>query len=758
MLQTRFPAARRRREDDGVRPFAAELLEPRTLLSHAPFPDLSLLENPANPVFRLDTTFGTVDIELFSDAAPGTLAAFLDQLSLLDGGAFHRSVPGQLLQVGTFAYGRSEPVSWLPGETILLGGPRAFGGTGERVAPDAPIGPVFVDDLDPAREPLQWTVSINEVFERVRIRDPLHAPEDFARGAAALTFNLRDNPTDPIDTFMPGELFTASRVIGRVLPGPSRDVISMIAGLPTFDASLYGQGRLLNFSELLGLFPVTGGFTPNQPQDMPRVHHSVLVTDAELIKPAGAAEFFVQRLFIPEGFSAPAISEFVPIYNPGPEAVHYQLIARFEDAANVRTALGRDLVIASGTIEPGARGGVTIAGEGVALIPWGSAYALELQSTGPLSATLSHYDFGAATGENFTSDPTAAWLFADVEIGELPDNIDTASFLVWHNTADQAAEIEVVFMPQDGAGEIQTRVLTTGALRRGGLALWQLGLPGGRYAIAVTSSQPLVAAVSQYRTQGDAGASTELGVGGSPSLGGALPMVSLAGGASQVVTIWNPADPRDEHPTDPTAEVTLTFTPVDADLSPVQRVLNVAAGQSVRFDTAEIAAALGDSSFVVRFASTAPVVVRGSRVQSGDVAATGFSPFTARTWRIAEGFMDPARADIDVLEFLGVYNPNGLLTAQTDVTVTFHFTDGSSISLDFSLAPNTHLSLALHEAETLLEQAAAGRNFYSIDVEASLPVVVAFWHYDLTLGGPTPAGGFGTLADPFGDLTPLGGA
>lgn len=70
-----------------------EALESRTLLSDTPFPSLSNLESVNNAVVRIETNFGDIDIELFSNETPLTVLNFLNNYVLtgkLDQTFFHR--------------------------------------------------------------------------------------------------------------------------------------------------------------------------------------------------------------------------------------------------------------------------------------------------------------------------------------------------------------------------------------------------------------------------------------------------------------------------------------------------------------------------------------------------------------------------------------------------------------------------------------------------------------------------------------------
>jgi peptidyl-prolyl cis-trans isomerase B (cyclophilin B) len=58
----------------------------------------------ANPQVELDTTAGKIRVELYPDAAPKTVANFLDYVKAkhYDGTQFHRVIPGFMVQGGGF--------------------------------------------------------------------------------------------------------------------------------------------------------------------------------------------------------------------------------------------------------------------------------------------------------------------------------------------------------------------------------------------------------------------------------------------------------------------------------------------------------------------------------------------------------------------------------------------------------------------------------------------------------------------------------
>ena len=64
----------------------------------------------ANPQVEFDTTAGKIRVELFPDAAPKTVANFLDYVKSkhYDGTQFHRVIPGFMVQGGgPFQIGRA---------------------------------------------------------------------------------------------------------------------------------------------------------------------------------------------------------------------------------------------------------------------------------------------------------------------------------------------------------------------------------------------------------------------------------------------------------------------------------------------------------------------------------------------------------------------------------------------------------------------------------------------------------------------------
>jgi cyclophilin family peptidyl-prolyl cis-trans isomerase len=142
---------------------------------------------------RIETTLGFVDVELFDDGAPVTVANFMNYVNDgdYDNSFFHRSMPGFVLQGGGFTF-----------QNNLY----------DNVPTDAPI----VNEFDPSRSNLRGTLAMAKTA----------AGPDTA--TSQWFFNLSNNSAN-LDTQNGG--FT---VFGRVL-GDGMDVVDAISALPIYD-------------------------------------------------------------------------------------------------------------------------------------------------------------------------------------------------------------------------------------------------------------------------------------------------------------------------------------------------------------------------------------------------------------------------------------------------------------------------------------------------------------------------------------------
>jgi cyclophilin family peptidyl-prolyl cis-trans isomerase len=80
------------------------------LLLQAPVSAAPVQPAPGNPIVDIETSMGTITVELFKDQAPVSVANFLQYVhdAFYPGTVFHRVVPGYVIQGGGFTAGLAE--------------------------------------------------------------------------------------------------------------------------------------------------------------------------------------------------------------------------------------------------------------------------------------------------------------------------------------------------------------------------------------------------------------------------------------------------------------------------------------------------------------------------------------------------------------------------------------------------------------------------------------------------------------------------
>ena len=703
-----------------------EALESRMLLAGAPFPELSDLVNPNNTVVRLDTNFGDIFFELYDVAgpngappAPNTVENFLGYLRRgdYDETFFHRLGLDQ----------NNDPF------VLQGGGFRFIDGTGVSPVPQQAQLP---NEFDPGRSNIVRSIAMAKLGGQ-----PDSATSQFF-------INLKNNTF--LDTQPGSGGFT---VFGRVANDASWDIVMEIRDL-----------QIRNFNNLGGAFaevPVTPDFNPGVG---PTEATLVTIRDMEVVKPANTTNYYTVQVFYPEGFAGSTINEFLPLANTTGETLHYQVIARAETpqgtAQNGFTWF-RDRVLASGTIPAHSRGGITISrfGEGGApspddLVPQGVPYSLEVWATRTITANISHYDFGTSTGESFSEGLATTWAFGEGR--KAGDAVQ--DFLVWSNPNEAPANIAVTFYFQNQAPV--TVNVTTDIFRRGGLALAQLPqIPNNSvFSIILESDQPIVAALTHFdqSVATDPMGSSTLGIPGKGAAFGILPKANAGAGVTDTISVVNPGTVA------AVVNLTLTFDD-DTGLQDLERsaVLILPAQSRGTFDLGTIAQLADGRRYTIRYHTNSGVEVHAGWLHSqgfpgianADAISNPFAYSASTTWRFAEGFMDPARAGVDVFETISVYNPNSFFfTGQNSavlVTFNFRYADGHTVTETREVGAGRRLDLDLHNLRSILDEGNNNqRFFYSIEVVSDLPIIAQMWHFDLTLGDRQPSGGFATLGMP----------
>lgn len=734
-----------------------EQLERRQMLSGTTaFPALSDLQNPNNTVVRLSTNMGDIYIELYdvagpngASAAPITVSNFLSYVRRgdYDESFFHRL---SFLDDPSNPNDPQYPIKPNASAPFVLqgGGFRWIDGTGISAIPTQPP---IINEFDAARSNVERSVAMAK-----RGNDPNSATSQFF-------INLGDN--GGVRPGFSGPLLDAQNggftVFGRVAGEASWQVVMDIVALMREDLRQEITGpHSNNFATVPVMTDLPNGTQPTEAQ-------LVTIEDIEVVKPRDTTMFYTQLHYYAEGFAGSTINEFLPIANPSDQIVFYQVIARAEvpqgTAADGFTWF-RDRVLQSGTIAPGARGGITISqfGEGGApgqndLVPQGVPYSLEVWATRPLAVNISHYDFGTSTGEAFTQELSLTWGF-----GQAEKAAGVADFLVWSNPNPEPATINITFYFENAAPTTVTVV--TDRFRRGGLALAEMPqIPDNSvFSIVMSSDQEIVAALTHFdqRIAGDPVGSAALGVPGPGSKLGVLPLASSGPNISDTIAVVNPGN------TTAVVNFVLTFSDPDQDDLELPVSLLIPPRSRDTFDFATVPQIADGRRYSVRFQSSADVYASWLHgqvfpgISNRDAVSMPLSDVAATAWRFAEGFIDPNRAGVDVFETISVFNPNfdaftGAPDATANVTFTFRYHDGFAVTETRSVGPGERVDLDVQTLQSILAQGANQRFFFWIEVTSNIPVVAQMWHFDLTLGGLQPSGGFATLGTPTGTVVRL---
>jgi hypothetical protein len=536
--------------------------------------------------------------------------------------------------------------------------------------------------------------------------------------------------TGPNDPFIPGRTLTLNAVTS---PGKAGAVTSLNVyrdsnGNGVYDngvdvlagAATSGGANTWVFSRLTGDVGVGS------------VRYFAVATDEGDVS-SDAASFdvtFWTRISYPEGWRNDAtINEYVPMVNPNSFPVQFRLLAHYETGE-------RDAVIAEGTIPAFSRGGVTIsehANPDGAIVRLNEGYALELQSSAFIGAMLSHYDsfsgengVSSATGEAFTNTTSTDWYFADASTAD-------AAFIIFFNPSDVAVDLDITFYHDVNAPVTFQQQIQP--LRRSGLALRNpfFGLQAdSNYAVRLSSTSPIIAALSSYSTTDGSGFSS-LGRPVSPDGATGFPVIEYRDTTQNSLVLFNTSDNNDVATT-----VQITYAGVNA----APTVLNLSLDSRGR-QVVDLNANRPDG------ATSASVRVTGAGIRShvesvdatrGDssVAAPAARAFTV--WAFADGFLDSNTAGTVGFETIGLYNPGA---QATNVRVRYLFNDGTFADRFVNVASGASGRVQLDQDDLILNHGQL--NFYSIMVYADTPVVASMIHWDLFQGG-----GWASLGTPGG--------
>ncbi len=453
------------------------------------------------------------------------------------------------------------------------------------------------------------------------------------------------------------------------------------------------------------------------------------------------------RTYYPEGFANANIHEFISLANPNSESVSYSITVYYADMS-----LG-SAVVASGTLAAGARGGTTLSfgadidNDGNADFAPGiianRAYAIVVESTLRLGASLSHYDSNlarsGAIGEAFTDITADRWDFPDVTRN--PGVIE--EFLVWYNPNNFDVTLTITAYTGSGSTTVLAP-MTVGANKRGGLEIHNTStLPLGTFAIEILSTPVdaannganigIVAALSRYDLV-NRFAFGYLGVRDGGSTTNIITSLTQGTDITSEFTIFNSGT------TTATVDIVGSYLE-DPGLPDLIRQVTVGAGQRLRLTGTALAFATNEP-IGLRIDSDVNVSITAIERQRGDADATAAFTEAGTSFYFGDAFMNPLRAGNIYTETLAFYNPND---ADTDVTITFFFADGSAERVRMeTIAAEDFLLLRLENVAQVIQNRPQ-LNYYAMRIDATSGVVVSMTHYDGFLGG-----GWGTGGAPLG--------
>lgn len=666
-----------------------EALEPRLALSGTPLPDVSMLETATNPVIRFETTYGDVDFELYADDAPITVANFLTYVNTgrLDETFFHRMI-SQSGQIG-----------------ILQGGGFLYDNLAGVTQPTADA-PIVLETTN--RSNIERTIAM------ARTNDPNSATSQFF-------INTTDN-SSALDPTGPN---TGYAVFGGVIQG--WDVIQQIFALDIINAQTEDPAWAGSLSSVFTTLPVTEQYTQSSGI---RESSLVYVINAELIKPAGTNGFFTREMVFPEGNATATSTETVELFNPNAEEATYQLIAHYEDGV-------RDSIISTGTIPANSTLTLPISVAGQAtgrLVRADTPYSLVLQTSVPTTvttpqpvvATAHRRDFGAETSESFFDTTTATatelrtWDFSRIE-----RNSQSREFLLWQSLTDESATITVTFYTQ-GASP-QSFTFTLDAYRRGGVEVFSLGLADGVYSARISSTKPIVAALSDFDlpAAGVTGAASTpawavLGTHAGGASKGVISGAEVLNGFTSTVSVFNPSNAG--------AIVRLKFwrTSRPTGDAPIQQFAITAANNRTDFviDAAALGLADGETfSITYEVSSGSRVSVQYTSVDETNRGQATTSPrdglstmFTnaapTSTAYFTDAFLDPTHDLNQQVLTLSLFSPFARVGSSSSYSVTALFSDGTSIAVaSGSLEAEARVDLAINTITDVLNKVSTGPEF-----------------------------------------------
>ena len=469
------------------------------------------------------------------------------------------------------------------------------------------------------------------------------------------------------------------------------------------------------------------------------------------------------RLFFPEGYANENVFEFIPIANPNPFAIDYNVQIRY-----FNTNLAP--IIINSRIGPNTRDGITI-NEGTNYrtpgLVYNEAYSLVIEWTiptgvdpatvQPLGATMSHYDFGSSVGDAFTEEVSRTWNFPRVE----RDPGAALNYILFFNPHDFEAEVQLrVFFNDGTTATLPSQFENSGWRRVGAQRRQGFGIDDvysvpefdqrrGVFSVQLVSRplstaneaafEGVVASITAYRVGAGESAFAALGDHTGGSRKGVITNITSGDGVSSDLTLFNPGLA--------TATVTIDATYVRTGIPGFSRTIQIGPGSGVTLTGSQLGIASGQP-VGLRYTSSENISVQSYQQQRGDADSSTPSNTVGRRFYFGDAFIDANSAGRLYFETLWLYNAAN--TANT-INVTLLFFSRPTlptVTIPVTVPANGFHELRLDQRPEILS--AGGPVWFAIDVSSSRPFRANLEHYDLFLGGGWAASGV-----PFGIQTPI---
>jgi subtilisin-like proprotein convertase family protein len=486
-----------------------------------------------------------------------------------------------------------------------------------------------------------------------------------------------------------------------------------------------------------------------------------LVADPTSVSNSGDSLPFA--IFYPEGYANDRANTFLPLVNPGSTPARVVIIAHYEKSPVYSLPVSEVLYDSAtdevnGVVSPNSRSSVALTLTTPTLYAQGTSasgslpgrvkslitgrpgvfkdtpYALEIRSSVPVGAELSHYDFGITTGETAVSSQSATWTFAEVQKGT---NIN--DFIVFVNPNPVTVKVTLTFY--GASGEVIPSTLdhmpitqNVEAGRRSGWAIDSLPIPAGAYAARLDAEQPIVAALTHFNSTSHNGyGATGLPEAGSMTGGTAQGQVGITA-TSESVKVLNPN----------TTPAIITFTFAFANASSYRRTLNVPAKSAGGFSVSSLAGFPVGQAYSVIYDSNVPVTVSLPTQTTQGASGATLTGTASTQWLFGDGFK-PATGNA-VSEYLRIFNPS---TIDQTIEVSMNYNDGTTEvfrrTVPARATANYDVFSFITGTRAYPGTVPGVGTFYGVRVLAAVPVVAFLNHYDAFLGG-----GFGSLGTPLG--------